>query len=187
MKLPILLFSMLIIIGCNDTENTQATHTTHNIHSEKNDTVNHAIKPVDHIIKQEDSLISVKDFKTFNRYNVSDTIIEDLNGDKVKDKSYFMQAGDKRKLLVMDGRTNRIFELGADPSFEGVGNNFNWVDFWGLTKDRTTYEIIVTNGDVSGSKEVHLRYPSLVLIKEEVGGGVVTYKDSTYKWVQQAD
>jgi hypothetical protein len=51
----------------------------------------------------------------------------------------------------------------------------------------STYNIIVKDGDLVGSKKVALAYPSIFLRKEEVGGGVITFKNGKYIWLHQAD
>jgi len=67
--------------------------------------------------------------------------------------------------------------------------DFDWVDYWGVLKDKTTFEIIFDSisGDILGDSIRPLKNISLFVEQDEVGGGVITYKNGTYKWIHQAD
>lgn len=66
-------------------------------------------------------------------------------------------------------------------------NDFSWVDFWGTTKDRETYEIVIKDSEIIGDKTTKLDNNSIFVRKEEVGGGVITYKNGKFIWVHQSD
>lgn len=174
--------SIILLVSCNE----QAVPSNDLTISDTSST-SHRLKdtiPAQQVAVDDDA---VTEFKTFIKYQLKDTIEEDFNGDLIKDKAFLKQSANQRHLYIVDGKTSQVTKVGGDTSFNDLGNNFDWVDFWGLTKDTATYEVEVIDGEVSGSRDVKLLYPSLVFRKEEVGGGVVTYRDKAYKWVHQAD
>lgn len=61
------------------------------------------------------------------------------------------------------------------------------MDYWGVLQDSSTYEIIITNGEIVGDTLVRLENPSIFVRKKEVGGGLITFKDGKYEWIHQAD
>jgi hypothetical protein len=64
--------------------------------------------------------------------------------------------------------------------------DIDWVDYWGLVEDKETFETTFSEeGDVSGSKKVKLYNLSIILGGDEVGGGLITYRKGSYKWVHQ--
>lgn len=125
------------------------------------------------------------DSVTIARYALTDTIGADFNGDGAIDRAFFEITSGKRNLYILEGRTNRKVQVGKNQSESD--HDFEWVSFWGITHDTITYEIIVTDGEISGDREVGLLYPSIVTRKDEVGGGIITYQNGNYIWVHQAD
>jgi hypothetical protein len=108
-----------------------------------------------------------------------------LTGDGVVDRAYF--EGDPRKLIVVIGENNRRVVVGSDNTFDGVAEDLSWVDYWGITHDRTTGQVVVVDGEVSGGKSIALRNSSIVLRRGEEGGGVVTFRDGWFNWIHQSD
>lgn len=54
-------------------------------------------------------------------------------------------------------------------------------------RDSSTFEVIVRDGEVEGDSTVRILYPSIYVGKEEVGGGLITYRKGKFVWVHQAD
>lgn len=127
------------------------------------------------------------EFIEFDLFSLNDTIVIDLNGDSISDCVYFIENNGKKALLVFDGRSKVEFQVGQDESFADIGDDFSWVDFWGITSDTQVYEIVITDGEIEGERNVSLLHPSLVLRKDEVGGGVITFIDNKFIWIHQAD
>ncbi|GAA4081867.1 hypothetical protein GCM10022390_020 [Flavobacterium anseonense] len=78
-------------------------------------------------------------------------------------------------------------KIGDDESFDEITNNFNWADYWGVTNDKQTFEILVNESEVIGDTIVKLENKSIFIRKEEVGGGVITFKNGKYIWIHQSD
>ena len=140
-------------------------------------------KPIENekIPNRDSSMIG--EFKIFKIYELSDTIKSDLNGDNILDLALFSDS----KIYIIDGRTKKRLQVGLDKSFGDMSNNFSWVDFWGTTEDKETYEIVVKDSEIVGDKTTKLDNSSIFVRKHEVGGGVITYKDSKFIWVHQSD
>jgi hypothetical protein len=127
------------------------------------------------------------DFKDYKEYKLSEVIIADFNGDKKPDSATFLTRNGKAGIIIKDGLTSKETIIGCGNNFEEMGDDFGWVEFWGLVYDKSTYNIMVKDSELVGSKNVALAYPSIFLRKEEVGGGVITFKNGKYIWLHQAD
>jgi len=71
--------------------------------------------------------------------------------------------------------------------FYEMGDDFGWVDTWGVTYDKIANEVLIKDSEIIGGRDVKLKNPSIILRKEDAGGGLVTFLDSKYQWVHQAD
>ncbi len=125
--------------------------------------------------------------KSFKQYHIGDTISADLNGDNIQDKAYFKIISNKKTIIVEDGKSKEEKRIGFDKSFGEIGNNFNWVEFWGVTYDKETYENIILDGEITKGRTVKLINQSIFVGKNEAGGGIITFKDGRFIWVHQAD
>jgi hypothetical protein len=120
---------------------------------------------------------------------LTEILNDDFNGDGILDKAEFKKENEKSGILIIDGKSNDTVKIGLGNRFAHM-DNFNWVDHWGIMRDRTTYEILFENNEISGDTIVDLENPSIILRQDgddESGGGVITYKDGTYKWIHQSD
>jgi hypothetical protein len=124
----------------------------------------------------------------FFRHSLKDTIREDVNCDGFTDRIYLVSAEQSKHIILIDGKNNQRSTFGIDQPVKGEWDaDYSWVDFWGITKDKVTWEMHFEDDEISGSGEVVLECPSLVLRKEEEGGGIITFKHGSYVWVHQAD
>jgi len=136
---------------------------------------------------KEESIES--DFSRPEMLELTEILKDDFNGDGIVDKAEFKKENGKSGILIIDGKSNDTVKIGLGNKFAHM-DNFNWVDHWGIMRDRTTYEILFENNEISGDTIVSLENPSIILRQDgddESGGGVITYKDGTYKWIHQSD
>lgn len=120
------------------------------------------------------------DFKNFKIYKLNDTIIQDMNGDSIAEKIFF---NENKNIIIKDGKTNAKIPF-DDDSF----NEFDWVNFGGVTTDRETWRMLFKeNGDILGDETVYLFYPSIFVRKYESGGGTITFNNEKYVWIHQND
>lgn len=127
------------------------------------------------------------ELKNLKEHSIADTIKIDLNGDRILDKAYFKTIKNKKTITVVDGITKEEMEIGLDKSFGEMGNDFSWVEFWGITEDKETYENIILNGEITGGRKIKLIHQSIYVGKNEDGGGIITFKDGKFIWIHQAD
>jgi hypothetical protein len=127
------------------------------------------------------------EFKDYKEYKLSELIITDFNGDKQVDTATFLTRNGKSGIIIKDGLTRKETTIGCGNKFGEMGDDFGWVEFWGVVNDKSTYNIIVKDSELVGQEKVALEYPSIFLRKEEVGGGVITFKNGKYIWIHQAD
>ncbi|MEI9943563.1 MAG: hypothetical protein WDN26_05020 [Chitinophagaceae bacterium] len=126
------------------------------------------------------------EFKNFKIYTITDTIKADFNGDKIFDLAYFTHDN-KKEIYIIDGKTKTATKVGLDKSFGDMGTDFDWVDFWGTINDPETYDAVVKDDEVVGARKAKLKNISLFVRRDEVGGGVITFKNGKYIWVHQSD
>lgn len=143
-------------------------------------------KPVSNVIIKEAELLG--DSVSFYRYGLQDTLITDVNCDGFIDRIYFSQQSTERHLNLLNGKEKKQKVFGLDLPVKGETEaDYSWVDFWGITKDTSTWEMIVIDSEIAGSRNVTLNCPSIVLRKAEVGGGIITFRGTEFVWVHQAD
>ena len=127
------------------------------------------------------------EFKQATAFKLSVTMTADFNGDGKVDKAVFKKEKNTSGIIIKHGGTGEEIRLCFGKPFAHL-TDFDWVDFWGLVKDRETFEIVIDeNSDIIGDRKVALENPSIVVRKEEVGGGIITYKDGKYQWIHQSD
>jgi hypothetical protein len=127
------------------------------------------------------------EFKIFRIARLKDTIKADLNGDKIVDFAYITNTDDRKEIFVLDGKTKTKTKIGSDSLSVNMPDNFYWIDFWGITEDKQTFEIIVKDDEIVGDTIIRLVNKSIFVRKEEVGGGLITFKDNKFIWVHQSD
>lgn len=127
------------------------------------------------------------EFDHFHLLSLKDTIREDFNGDGAAEEAVFTTRNDKAGILITDGKTKKQTPIGLGQPFEEMGDDFSWVDYWGVTKDSLTYEVIVDSSEVVGDTEIRLERPAIFLRRYEVGGGLIAYRNGKYEWIHQAD
>lgn len=181
------------------------TSCNNSVASKNNDTLESNNQKVSYSTKTKDSIISIKvkkstykpvedslaaeDFKTFKTYNTADTLKYDFNGDKVVDFCFFSMIETKKTIQIVDGKTKQKIKVTNDDN----DDDFSWVDFWGITNDSKTIEVLFSdNGDIDHGEMTNLFNTSIFVrsyITEEKsgGGGVITYKDNKYIWIHQSD
>lgn len=126
------------------------------------------------------------DFYDASYFPINEPIIADFNGDGIKDTAVYKKENKTSGIVIKHGGTTTEMKIGFEKNFAHL-SNFNWVDYWGLVKDSTTYEMIFDETDILGDTIVTLENPSIVVREEEAGGGIVTFKNGTYKWIHQSD
>lgn len=126
------------------------------------------------------------EFLTSRMFELTDTITADFNGDGKIDQAIYKKENQTSGIIITHGLTNEEVRIGFGEPFAHL-TEFNWVDFWGLINDIETYEIVIEEAEIIGDRKVELDNPSIVLRKEEVGGGLITFKDGKYQWIHQAD
>ncbi len=128
---------------------------------------------------------SLSGFEKATLYKLTDTITADFNGDGFLDKAIYKKEIETSGIIIIHGKTNERVKIGFGKQFAHL-TEFNWVDYWGLVEDKETSETTFTeDGDVLDSKTVKLKNPSIALGKDEVGGGLITYRNGEYEWIHQ--
>lgn len=120
-------------------------------------------------------------FRDAHIFRLTDTVFADFNGDGETDRAFFRTTG-RKKLLVIADKSGEVV-VGGQASFAKIGDDFSWASFWALTADKALEEHLL-----KGAIRKHpLGSNSLVIQRDEVGGGVVTYKDGQYQWIHLTD
>lgn len=173
-------------------ENSKLVHKIEGGNSGAPYTANYLIEEEKRIIEDFNNLIKyiLSDFSSefidLTMIKLSDPIFADFNGDGFKDKATFKIDNKTSGIIIEHGKTNEVIKIGFGKKFAHL-TEFNWVDFWGLVKDIESYEIVIEDNEIIGGRKVILENPSILVRKEEAGGGLVTYKNGKYQWIHQAD
>lgn len=191
MKLSTYILTILIITSCEQSSSNK--YTTKEI-SRDLYTVN-AISNVDtNGLNQDQNLNNQTninqglgyEFEKVSQLKLTDTITVDFNGDRIIDQAIFKKDQENSGIIITHGGSNEEIKIGFGKPFAHM-TDFNWVDYWGLLYDSKTSEIIIENNEIIGDREFKLDNPSIVLRKEEAGGGLITFKNGKYVWVHQSD
>lgn len=128
---------------------------------------------------------SLYGFEKATLYELTDTIYADFNGDRISDKAFYKKESETSGIIIIHGKTNEEVKIGFGRQF-GHMKEFNWVDYWGLVEDKATSEVTFDEDyNVLGGKEVKLQNLSILLGKDEVGGGLITFMNGKYVWIHQ--
>ena len=114
----------------------------------------------------------------------------DLSGDKNPDLAILIERKtDKKKgILILFGRSDKSFVIGAGTIFGNGGDNFKWANEWSVFKDKVTYETTFKpDGDVDTGKEVTLVNHAITIREEEGSGGLIYYNGKEFVWIHQGD
>lgn len=126
------------------------------------------------------------EFKNATIFKLTDTITADFNGDGKLDQATFKKENKTSGIIITHGEIDEEVKIGFGEQLAHL-TEFNWVDFWGLVNDSETYEIIIEDAEIIRDRKVKLDNPSIVVRKEEAGGGLITFKEGKYVWIHQAD
>ena len=192
MKQTIYILTFLILTGCGQANTEQKSNTNEDtIADQVSDTTisdnNQATKQtaLDENQTEEYRKQSLSGFEKATLYKLTDTIIADFNGDGFLDKAVYKKTNETSGIIIIHVKTNEQVKIGFGKQFAHM-TEFDWVDYWGLVEDKETSETTFTeDGDVLDSKTVKLKNPSIALGKDEVGGGLITYRNGKYEWIHQ--
>jgi hypothetical protein len=126
------------------------------------------------------------EFKNFQPFKLTDLILADFNGDSIMDSAKFVVRNGKSGVIIFDGADSKEYVFGCGTEFSEMLDDLNWADSWGLLNDKYTFNVQVKDGELSGAEKVYLDNPSLVISKTDVGGGVITFKDGKFIWLNQS-
>ena len=186
------LLILILLISCGQSgkekisqiDKAMELNSTNNFSTNSNDSINSLMISRNEDLKDE--------FKNFKIFNLNIPIIGDFNGDKIDDRAEYKNVGGQSGITITDGKTKRIVRLGFGERL-GLMTDFNWVNYWGLLKDSTTTKINVdeNTGDIIGGVDFKLDNVSIFVrvdkSEDSSGGGVITYKDKQYIWIQQSE
>lgn len=185
----LIIICLSISISCNtkkETETISLPNSTSKENTQKNASQEEP-KNIELDSASHRTILLKNEFKSFELNNLKDTIKADLNGDKILDFAFFVNSNTKRELFIIDGKSNKKNKIGQDKSFGKMSDDFSWVDYWGTTTDRETFEILIEDSEIIGDTITKLINKSIFVRKNEVGGGVITHKDNRFIWVHQSD
>lgn len=120
-------------------------------------------------------------------FQLSETLRADFNGDGYQDEARFRLVGRNNTIHIYHGQSGEVREYGPDNPLVGIGGDFDWVDYWGVLYDSTSFEIVISDGEVIGDTLVRFSVPSIFLRQSELGGGLISYRNDDYEWIHQAD
>jgi len=126
-------------------------------------------------------------FQQVKVLTLKDTLFADLNGDAKPETCFFAKKDGKSDMIIQDGKSGMSAMIGMGTPFGSGWDELNWVDYWAITEDSISFEILVEEGEIIGQKDIYLPHPSLILRREEYGGGLIRFFEGKYGWIHQAD
>ena len=185
MKHIIILLTIITLVSCEQSHTQQGNTTVSDTPRTLNRTNFQHISEEDNRVHEDYQRQPLIDFKKASLYKITDTIKADFNGDGVVDQVYFEKNSVTSGVIIRHGETNEEIRIGFGKQFDYL-TDFNWVDYWGLVEDKETFEVIFAeDGDILESREITLQNPSIFVGKDEVGGGLITFKNGEYIWIHQ--
>ncbi|GEM_PF-3217185 len=139
------------------------------------------------VFEYESELDLKYEFLDYQQFELNQLIVDDFNGDHKLDTAEFVTINNKGSVSITNGKSGEKIIIGGGNSYDDGRDDFSWVDNWGITHDKETYEVIIIDSEIIGTEKYLLKNPSIILRKEEAGGGIITYKNGSYRWVHQSD
>lgn len=191
LKQRIYLIPFLVLAGCGQKNPEQPSKSLAEPVSDtavSNNPEKASKKPVIEENPGEGSRQSLSEFDKATPYPLTDTITADFNGDGFLDKAFYKKEDETSGIIIRHGgQAGEEVRIGFGQDFSIWPEfNCNWLDYWGLVKDRETTEATFTEeGDILGSRDVKLQNPSIALGANELGGGLITFLNGKYVWIHQ--
>ena len=193
-QMGIILFAVIFSLQCKlekksnlkeskfDTIENVANKTLNPVITEK--ITNHTDQPIKEEITYLSEYPEMTDFKT---YNLNDTIRIDLNGNGELEKVYFAQ--NKCKYIFIEQKKGDTLKIGCHQTKPlRYPELVDWIDEWGVISDKKTWEVLFKeNGDLDKDTIIELERPSIYVQKQDVGGGIITFKKGKLYWIHQSD
>jgi hypothetical protein len=190
-KQLVFISTIVLLFGCGQTKKEKTSQTEDNV---KHDST------LNCTTSEKDSLGNImnsrkenlnREFKKYKIYRLNEILCEDFNGDGIADKAEFVKSNGKTGIIITDGKSKEVTRIGFGEEF-AIMTDFDWVKYWGVVKDSTTYEVEFSkDGDIIGSKNVRLKNVSIFVRQDENedggGGGIISYDQNKYKWIHQTE
>jgi len=172
---------LIIILSCNQRRNIESVASNNIMNSSENinKTETSDENPLNEYFKSQ--------FNNYKLYKLTDTIIYDYDGDGITDRAIFKTIEGKSGIIISNGKSKNDFVVGLGNKFEEMGDDFSWITYWGIVSDTTAFEILFDSTNTMYDSKYKLTNPSIFVRKEEVGGGIITFKDGEFDWVHQSD
>ncbi|NCD70510.1 hypothetical protein [Mucilaginibacter agri] len=119
----------------------------------------------------------------------------DFNGDKQNDIAVQIidLKSKKRGLLIINGGQNNYFIFGCGKKFaDETFSDTNWLNGWRVFKSRYAYKpTFNTDGDITGSKRVNLKFPAISIYSredgDEIAGQYIYWNNNKYISTHQGE
>lgn len=106
----------------------------------------------------------------------------DFDGDRQRDVALLVQerGSGKRGIAIVHRGTKSVFIVGAGIAFSNGGDNFDWLDFWGVAQGPAAQ-------GATDEAPPTLKGAALVVGKDGSASALVYWTGTTYAWYQQGD
>jgi hypothetical protein len=110
----------------------------------------------------------------------------DYNGDGHLDIAFLVKnrSNQKRGILIIHGKLNESYLLGAGNSFEDKGDDWNWLEVWQVYRSKTAEVTTFTDTfDIDGSETVELKNTAIYVSMSESAGNLLMWNGTEYEWI----
>ncbi len=110
-------------------------------------------------------------------------LIADFNGDGINDIAVLIKnkGNNKKGFIIFHPSTQEYFIIGAGVIFEekDTWDDLNWVDKWRINKEKNN------ESGIQGGPDLILKFYSIEITKDEIGGGLIYWDGKKYKYFHQ--
>ncbi|WOD43657.1 hypothetical protein [Hwangdonia lutea] len=112
----------------------------------------------------------------------------DFNGDNKEDIAFLVEELKSKKIgLIFFHSNDSYFILGAGIKFNDDLDDMNWLDILKLDNNKIQYKMLFDEEtfDIIGDKEVIIPNIGISIREEEGSGGLLYFKEGSYKYLHQ--
>jgi len=110
----------------------------------------------------------------------------DFNGDEQLDIAFFVKhkTDEKKGILIIHGKSKKIFLLGAGNSFGNGGDDWNWLEVWKVYRSKTAEKTTFSDSyEIVGSETVQLQNVAIEVSASESASNLIIWNGEEYEWI----
>jgi len=102
------------------------------------------------------------------------------------DIAFFVKhkTDEKKGILIIHGKSKKIFLLGAGNSFGNGGDDWNWLEVWKVYRSKTAEKTTFSDSyEIVGSETVQLQNVAIEVSASESASNLIIWNGEEYEWI----